>query len=100
MAGTTPRQIYEFGPFRLDAANRLLYRDSQIVPLPPKGRRHAAGSFVENRGSVVDKEALLSRVWPDAFVNENNLAHNISVLRRALGNGDSPIETIPKRVIV
>src|SRR5258705_6629032 len=96
MAGITPRQIYEFGPFRLDAANRLLYRDGQIVPLPPKVVDTLL-VLVENVGSVVDKETLLSRVWPDAFVDENNLAHNISVLRRAMGNGDSPIETIPKR---
>jgi len=44
-------------------------------------------------GSVVDKETLLSRVWPDTFVDENNLAQNISVLRRALRT--SKIETIP-----
>jgi len=92
MAGVTPRKIYEFGPFHLDAANRLLYRDGQIVPLPPK-IVDTLLVLVENVGSVVDKETLLSRVWPDTFVDENNLAQNISVLRRALRT--SKIETIP-----
>src|SRR5436309_3228203 len=96
MAGTTTRQIYEFGPFRLDAANRLLYRDGQIIPLPPKVVDTLL-VLVEKAGSVVDKETLLSRVWPDTFVDENNLSQNISVLRRALGNGDCKIETVPKR---
>jgi len=69
-----------------------LYRDTQIVPLPPKVVDTLL-VLVENVGSVVDKETLLSRVWPDTFVDENNLAQNISVLRRALRT--SKIETIP-----
>lgn len=28
--------IYEFGPFRLDAAEHLLLRDGEAVPLTPK----------------------------------------------------------------
>ena len=31
-----PRHIYEFGAFRLDAAERLLMRDGEVVPLQPK----------------------------------------------------------------
>src|SRR6266850_988000 len=96
MAGTTTRQIYDFSPFRLDAVKRLLYRDGEIIPLPPKVVDTLL-VLVENAGSVVDKETLLRRVWPDTFVDDNNLAQNISVLRRALGNDDSRIETIPKR---
>src|SRR5207245_9456098 len=85
-----------FGPQRVDAHNRLQYHNDQIIPLPPK-----VGDtllvHVEKAGSVVDKETLLSRVWPDNFVDENNLSQHISVLQRALGNGDSKIETVPKR---
>jgi hypothetical protein len=29
-------QIYEFGPYRLDAAERPLLRDGNVVPLQPK----------------------------------------------------------------
>ena len=39
-------------------------------------------------------------MWPDTFVEENNLAQNISALRRVLGEGAAGerfIETVPKR---
>lgn len=42
----------------------------------------------------------MSEVWPDSFVSEASLTQNISVLRRALGegaNGEQFIQTIPKR---
>jgi TolB-like protein/DNA-binding winged helix-turn-helix (wHTH) protein/Flp pilus assembly protein TadD len=96
MASPKVNKIYEFGPFFLDAGKRLLYREGQLLPLPPKVVETLL-ILVESSGSVVDKETLLSSVWPDTFVDENNLAQNISVLRRALGSGDSRIETIPKR---
>ena len=55
--------------------------------------------LVEGRGHVFSKEELLERVWPDAYVDENNLAQNISLLRKALGDGAEAryIETIPRR---
>ena len=28
--------FYEFGPFRIDVAKRLLRRDGEVVPLTPK----------------------------------------------------------------
>src|SRR5262245_6689254 len=96
MNGENKGEIYEFGSFRLDAARRLLYRDGQTVPLAPKVVDTLL-VLVENAGSVVHKETLLRRVWPDTFVDENNLAQNISVLRRALENDGSRIETVPKR---
>jgi TolB-like protein/Tfp pilus assembly protein PilF len=48
---------------------------------------------------VVTKDELIRIVWPDTFVEENNLAQNISMLRRVLGEGDGAqfIETVPKR---
>lgn len=42
----------------------------------------------------------MKEVWPDAFVEEGGLARNISVLRKALGEGHDDhryIETIPRR---
>jgi len=39
----------------------------------------------------------MQRIWPDAVVEENNLSHNISVLRRELGErsgGPRFIETV------
>src|SRR5688572_17040510 len=87
--------IYEFGPFRLVPAERQLLCDGQAVALPPK----AFDILVKRSGRVVTKDELLREVWPDSFVEESNLSHNISVLRKALGNGngingDGYIETI------
>jgi DNA-binding winged helix-turn-helix (wHTH) protein/Flp pilus assembly protein TadD len=94
-----PKALYEFGPFRLDAGERLLLRNGQVVPLTPKAF-DVLLALVEQRGRLLEKEALLKMVWPDSFVEEGNLADNISRVRKALGEGESGqkfIETIPKR---
>jgi Tol biopolymer transport system component/DNA-binding winged helix-turn-helix (wHTH) protein len=92
-------RFYEFGPFRLDAAEHIVLRDGQIIPLTPKVFETLL-VLVENSGHVVDKDELLQKVWSDTFVEETNLTKNISILRKILSDGDagkSFIETIPKR---
>jgi len=92
-------QIYVFGRFRVDVRKRLLMSGNEIVMLPPKAFDTLL-SLIENNGSVLSKEDLLRMVWPDEFVEENNLAQNISKIRKVLeeGSGDAKyIETIPKR---
>jgi len=96
MAG---RQFYEFGPFRLDPARRLLSRQGEVIPLTSKVLDTLL-VLVENRGRVVDKEELMKAVWPDTFVEEGNLTQNISMLRKVLGESPTQhayIETLPKR---
>jgi TolB-like protein/DNA-binding winged helix-turn-helix (wHTH) protein len=91
--------IYEFGSFRLDSAQHILLREGQIVPLTPKVFETLL-LLVENKGQVVDKDELMQKVWSDSFVEEANLAKNISILRKVLSENDSGgafIETIPKR---
>jgi eukaryotic-like serine/threonine-protein kinase len=93
------KQLYEFGPFRLDVSERLLMRDGRMAPLPPKVFDTLL-VLVENSGRVVGKDELMQSLWPDTFVEESNLTQNISQLRRALGDGTAGaqyIETIPKR---
>ena len=91
--------LYEFGPFRLDPAERLLLRDGRAVPLTPKVFDILV-LLVENGGRLLEKDELMRRVWPDSFVEEGNLTFNISVLRKALGEGHGHhpyIETVPRR---
>ena len=90
--------LYEFGPYRLDPAEKVLRREGVPVPLTPKAFETLL-ALVEKSGHVVGKDELMSRVWPDAFVEEQNLTFNISVLRKTLGSdeGGAFIETIPKR---
>ena len=56
--------------------------------------------LIEHRGSVLSKDDLMSAVWPDTVVEENNLGQNISKLRSVLGEspGDHRwIVTLPGR---
>ena len=93
------QHLYEFGPFRLDARERLLQRDGATIALTPKAFDLLL-ALVERHGRLVEKEELLKLVWPDAFVEEANLTYNISFIRKALGDGENGlkfIETVPKR---
>lgn len=90
--------FYEFGPFSLEPAERLLVRSGKPVPIAPKAF-DALLLLVQNSGHVLSKDQLMSRLWPDTFVEENNLTQHISMLRRALGEGPGQsgyIETVPK----
>ncbi|MCA1733977.1 MAG: transcriptional regulator, partial [Acidobacteria bacterium] len=95
------RQICEFGPFRLDAARRLLLRrdDGTVVKLTAKGFDTLL-VLVRRPGETLTKEELLSAVWPETIVEENNLSQKISELRRALGERQGEhryIVTVPGR---
>jgi pimeloyl-ACP methyl ester carboxylesterase/DNA-binding winged helix-turn-helix (wHTH) protein len=91
--------IYEFGRFSVDAAERLLFDGQATIPLAPK-TFDTLLLLIENCGHVLSKEEIMEQVWADSFVEENNLAQNISILRKALGEGVEGakfIETVSKR---
>lgn len=90
----TPSVVYEFGKFRLDATEHLLFDGTKIISLTPKAFEILL-LLVENCGHVLTKEEMLTKIWQDSFVEENNLAQNVSVLRRIIG--DDAIETVPRR---
>lgn len=92
------RGAYRFGPFRLDVRERRLSRGPDVIPLRLKVF-DTLRVLVENAGRLVTKQELLDAVWPDTAVEENNLTHNMSVLRKALGEqatGQHYIETVPR----
>ena len=91
--------IYQFGPFCLNAEERVLLREGRMVPLPAKAVRTLL-VLLRNKGHVVEKDVLMEEVWPNEFVEEGNLAQNIFMLRKALGesvDGAKYIETVPRR---
>jgi DNA-binding winged helix-turn-helix (wHTH) protein/Tol biopolymer transport system component len=93
------KELYEFGPFRIDPEKRLLLRDNQPVPLQLKAFETLL-MLVRHSEQVVLKDEIMKAVWPDTFVEESNLTQNIFVLRKTLGaiGGDHPyIVTIPGR---
>src|ERR671928_2088788 len=99
MTNQPDRRSYVFGEFRVDVKERILLKENREVPLTPKVFDTLL-VLLENSGHTLTKKELMQRVWPDSFVEENNLAQNISILRKALGEGSTGqrfIETVPKR---
>src|SRR5580765_3839458 len=91
--------LYDFGAFRIDCAERVLFHDGDPLTLTPKAFDLLL-VLVERRGRVLAKEELMTAVWAETAVEESNLTHHISVLRKVLGErpGEGPyIETIPRR---
>ena len=78
-------QIYTFGEFRLDVAKRELSKEGgPSIPLTPKVFDTLV-YLVRHRGKVIEKDVLMSEIWSDSIVEENNLNQNISILRRVFG---------------
>ena len=88
--------VYEFGPYRLDVAKRLLLCEGKSLTLAPK-TFDLLHLLVQSQGRVLTKKELMSALWPDSFVEEANLAFQISALRKVLGTtGTEWVETLPR----
>ena len=93
------KHSYRFGKFTLDTDQRVLLRDGKPLPVTPKVFETLL-ILVENSGRIVEKEGLMSRLWPDTFVEDANLTFSIQQVRKALGDSArNPlyVETIPRR---
>lgn len=91
--------VYQFGPFRLDAAQGILSAGTGDVALSGKAF-DTLRFLVENAGRVVSKQELMDHVWPDSHVEDNSIAQNISLVRRTLANVDRSteyVQTLPRR---
>src|SRR5271169_1161313 len=86
----------EFGRFRLLPHRRELRADGAAVELGSRAF-DILMVLVEARGALVTKDEILSRVWPDTVVEENNLVVQISALRKALGEDRDFIRTVSGR---
>lgn len=89
---------YRFGAFLLSPAQHRLLRDGQHVHLTRKDFDLLV-ALVERPGHLVTKDELHQRLWPDAIVEDGNLAKHVSMLRKALGDHDGAgryIETVPR----
>jgi TolB-like protein len=96
---TVGSDLYQLGPFRLDAEVGILYRGTEPTML---GQRAVAllCRLLENAGAPVSKDALIEAAWGGLAVADNNLTVQIAALRRILadsGDGESWIETLPRR---
>jgi pimeloyl-ACP methyl ester carboxylesterase len=85
---------YAFGPYLLEVDERRLLRDDEEIRLRGK-LFDTLQVLVENAGKLVRKDDLMEAVWPDSVVEENNLDHCISQLRKLL-YPHKYIETVPR----
>jgi Tol biopolymer transport system component/DNA-binding winged helix-turn-helix (wHTH) protein len=91
--------FYEFADFRLDLSEKVLIHGDERIALTPK-IFDTLKILVQNAGRLLEKEELMREIWPDRFVDEGNLAFNVKVLRKSLGddaNEPKFIETVPRR---
>lgn len=99
MANSRHNAIYEFEDYRLDAAQKLLFRGEEQISLAPKTIETLL-ALVERQGKVVSKDELMRRIWADTAVEESNLSQNLYLLRKTLGatrDGNPFIETLKRR---
>src|SRR5664279_843232 len=81
--------IAVFGPFRLFSARQLLLRGDEPVRLGSRAFVLLV-ALVNRAGELVGKDELISRVWPDTFVEESNLRVHVAALRKALDDAADP----------
>ena len=93
---THQRVAWLFGSFRAEPTEGRLFRDGQLVALTPKAFE-ALTFLLARRGHLVTRDELIAHLWPETFVDEANLTSTIWMIRRALGEGDAWVETVPKR---
>jgi len=93
------KELYEFGPFRVDPEKETLLCAGEPIPLQPKSFQILL-VLVRRSQQLVTKDDLMKAVWPDTFVEEANLSRNIFLLRKALGESPQDhqyILTVPGR---
>ena len=78
------KELYEFGPFRVDVEREILLRSGEAVSLTPKTFQVLV-ILLRHGSAGVSKDELMKEVWPDTFVEEANLTRTIFMLRKALG---------------
>src|SRR5262249_45249781 len=83
---TLVEPVFSFGPFRLLPAQQLLLEGDVPVRIGSRALEILT-ALVEHAGSLVSRDELIARVWPNTFVGEANLNVHIAALRRALGEG-------------
>jgi Tol biopolymer transport system component/DNA-binding winged helix-turn-helix (wHTH) protein len=96
---TENAHFFEFGAFRLDPREKLLFCDNEPVSVTPKVFE-TLQVFLENPGRLLEKDELMQKIWQDRFVEEGNLPFTIKTLRRVLkDDAHHPryIETVPRR---
>lgn len=81
-------RTFSFGPFVLAPDQQVLLKGAERLRIGIRSLE-ILNTLVERAGQLVQKSELISRVWPDTFVDESNLKVNIAALRRTLGDSQA-----------
>jgi DNA-binding winged helix-turn-helix (wHTH) protein/TolB-like protein len=86
---------YQWGHWRFEPTEFRLLRDGAVVPLPAK-TLDLLFTLLKRAPRLVTKEEILAAVWPDAAVEEGNIAFHVAALRKVLDEDEdsSAIETV------
>ncbi|WP_294253869.1 winged helix-turn-helix domain-containing protein [uncultured Sphingomonas sp.] len=86
-------RILRFGPFELRPEREQLLNGGVRVGLGSRALAILA-LLAERAGDVVSVQEINEHVWPNLFVQENNLRVHMSAIRRALRAADSDVEIV------
>jgi predicted ATPase/DNA-binding winged helix-turn-helix (wHTH) protein len=81
----------------------LISLESREIQLDSQSLRIGSRAFdilellIRAQGTLVSKDEIMRRVWPDTVVEENNLQVHVAALRKALGADRDLIKTVPGR---
>ena len=91
------KEVFRFGEFSLDIAERQLKHGVETLHLSPKAL-DVLNVLVREHGRLVTKQELLARVWPNVFVDQGILTVHVAALRKVLGHASSAewIQTVPR----
>ncbi|MCC8961626.1 transcriptional regulator [Bradyrhizobium sp. Pear76] len=84
-AGVAPTEL-SFGRFRLLPGQFLLLEGEKPVPVGSRALELLI-VLLKHSGEIVSKQELMVRVWPNIYVEPNNLTVHMSALRRVLRDG-------------
>ncbi|GGF49806.1 hypothetical protein GCM10011611_65290 [Aliidongia dinghuensis] len=85
-----------FGRYTVDTRSRRFEVDGQAVELGSRAFDLLV-ALIESRGTIVSKEEIIRRVWPDVVVDEANLRVQLAKVRKALDDDRHLIRTVPSR---
>jgi DNA-binding winged helix-turn-helix (wHTH) protein/Tfp pilus assembly protein PilF len=90
---------YRFGSFVLDVPGYRVLHGETPLALSPKAI-DLLHLFVRQPSTLLTKDEILAKLWPDVAVTDNALTQVVSELRQALGDRSSSptfIQTVPRR---
>ncbi|MBZ9653646.1 ATP-binding protein [Phyllobacterium lublinensis] len=97
--GYHARGFFDFGPYRLNPAARVLLRGDELLSIGSRAFDMLV-ALVQNHGRVLSHAELMAFAWPGLNVEASNIRVQMTHLRREIGcgeNGDRYIVSLAGR---